>query len=39
VVALLAIGHRKGKDKFDGGRFEARRIFFGEEYDRPLKLE
>jgi nitroreductase len=39
VVALLAIGHRKGKDKFDGGRFETRRILFGEEYDRPLKLE
>jgi nitroreductase len=39
VVALLAIGHRKGKDKFDGGRFPMRRTVSSEEFGRPLKLE
>jgi nitroreductase len=39
VVALLAIGHRKGKDKFDGGRFPMRRTVFGDEYGRSLKLK
>ena len=38
IVALLAIGHRKGQDKFDGGRFPMRRTVFGEEYGRSLKL-
>jgi nitroreductase len=39
VVALLAIGHRKGKDKFDGGRFPMRHTVFGDEYGRSLKLK
>jgi nitroreductase len=38
VVALLAIGHRKGKDKFDGGRFPMRRTVYAEEFGRPLKI-
>ncbi|MHB1020980.1 MAG: nitroreductase family protein [Acidobacteriaceae bacterium] len=38
VVALLAIGHLKGQDKFDGGRFDMSRTVFGEEYGKPLKL-
>jgi len=37
VVALLAIGHAKGPDKFDGGRFDMSRTVFGEEYGKPLK--
>jgi nitroreductase len=39
VVALLAIGHRKGKDKFDGGRFPMRHTVFGDEFGRSLKLK
>src|SRR6195952_1237740 len=38
VVALLGIGHLKGPDKFDGGRFELGHIVFGEEYGKALKL-
>ena len=38
VVALLGIGHLKGPDKFDGGRFEFSHTVFGEEYGKPLKL-
>jgi nitroreductase len=38
VVALLAIGHSKGPDKFYGGRFEMSHTVFGEEYGKPLKL-
>ena len=38
VVSLLAIGHLKGPDKFDGGRFDASHTVFGEEYGKPLKL-
>lgn len=38
VVALLAIGHHNGPDKFDGGRFSTTRTLFDEEYGRPLKL-
>ncbi len=38
VVALLAIGHAKGPDKFYGGRFEMSHTVFGEEYGKPLKL-
>lgn len=38
VVALLAIGHLKGADKFDGGRFETSHTVFGEEFGKPLKL-
>jgi nitroreductase len=38
VVALLAIGHSKGPDKFSGGRFSMARTVFGEEYGKPLKV-
>ena len=38
VVALLAVGHLKGADKFDGGRFDLNHTVFGEEYGKPLKL-
>jgi nitroreductase len=37
VVALLAIGHLQGPDKFNGGRFEMAHTVFGEEYGKPLK--
>jgi nitroreductase len=37
VVSLLAIGHLKGPDKFDGGRFDLSHTVFGEEYGKPLK--
>jgi nitroreductase len=37
VVALLAVGHAKGPEKFDGGRFEMSRTVFGEEYGKSLK--
>jgi nitroreductase len=37
VVSLLAIGHLKGPDKFDGGRFDMAHTVFGEEYGKPLK--
>ncbi|HEY5330134.1 MAG TPA: nitroreductase family protein, partial [Acidobacteriaceae bacterium] len=37
VVALLAVGHLKGEDKFDGGRFDISHTVFGEEYGKPLK--
>jgi nitroreductase len=37
VVALLGIGHVKGTDKFDGGRFDISHTVFGEEYGKPLK--
>ena len=37
VVALLAVGHLKGPDKFDGGRFDMSHTVFGEEYGKPLK--
>ena len=39
VVALLAIGHLKGPDKFDGGRFSATHTTFGEEFGKPLVLK
>ena len=39
VVALLAIGHAKGPDKFSGGRFSMGRTVFAEEHGRPLKLQ
>jgi nitroreductase len=38
VVALLGVGHLKGSDKFDGGRFSMSRTVFGEEYGKPIKL-
>ncbi len=37
VVALLAIGHARGEDKFDGGRFDMSHTVFGEDYGKPLK--
>ncbi len=37
VVALLAIGHGTGSDKFDGGRFDIGHTVFGEEFGKPLK--
>jgi nitroreductase len=39
VVALLAIGHLKGSDKFDGGRFEMNHTVFAEEYGKQLHLK
>jgi nitroreductase len=39
VVALLGVGHLKGPDKFDGGRFDMARTVFGEEYGKTLKLK
>ena len=38
VVALLAVGHLKGPDKYDGGRFSMSRIVFDGEYEKPIKL-
>ncbi len=38
VVALLAIGHRKGADKPYGGRFEAGHTVFGEKWGQPLRV-
>jgi len=37
VVALLAVGHLKGPDKFFGGRFDMGHTVFGEEFGKPLK--
>ena len=37
VVALLAIGHAVGADKFHGGRFPMSHTVFGEEFGKPLK--
>jgi nitroreductase len=37
VVALLAVGHLKGPDKFFGGRFEMSHTVFAEEFGKPLK--
>jgi nitroreductase len=39
VVALLALGHGKGPDKFNGGRFPISRTVFAEEYGKPLRFE
>src|SRR5579875_400961 len=38
VVALLGIGHLKGPDKFNGGRFSMARTVFDEEYGKPMRL-
>jgi nitroreductase len=38
VVALLALGHVSGADKFDGGRFTISSTVFDGEYGRPIKL-
>jgi len=37
VVALLAVGHLKGPDKFNGSRFELGHTVFAEEFGKPLK--
>jgi nitroreductase len=37
VVAMLAVGHLKGPDKFNGGRFDMRHTVFAEEFGKPLK--
>ena len=37
LMALLAIGHAKGQDKFYGGRFDMAHTVFGEEFGKPLK--
>jgi nitroreductase len=39
VVSLLCVGHLKGADKFDGGRFEMGHTVFGEEFGKGLKLK
>ena len=39
AVALLCVGHLKGADKFDGGRFDLNHTVFGEEYGKALKLK
>jgi nitroreductase len=38
VVAMLAIGHRKGPDKLNGGRFDRAHVAFGERWGQPIKL-
>jgi nitroreductase len=38
VVALLALGHLSGDDKFDGGRFSMATTVFENEYGKPIKL-
>jgi len=37
TVALLAVGHLKGPDKFFGGRFDINHTVFSEEFPKPLK--
>jgi hypothetical protein len=38
VVALLAIGRRKGADKPYGGRFDVARTVFGEEWGKQIEF-
>jgi nitroreductase len=38
VVALLALGHVNGDDKFHGGRFSMARTVFEGEFGKPIKL-
>ena len=37
VVSMLAFGHLKGADKFNGGRFDSAHTVYGEEFGKPLK--
>ena len=37
VVALLGIGHLKGPDKFNGGRFDISHTVFAEEFGKPFR--
>lgn len=39
VVALLGLGHRKGADKYFGGRFEPSRLVFDDEFGKPLNFK
>ena len=39
VVALLAVGKRKGPDKPYAGRHEMRTVFFSESWGESLKLQ
>ncbi len=36
VVALLAVGHRKGEDKLFAGRFAMQRTVFADEWGKPI---
>src|ERR1700751_250153 len=38
VVALLALGHLRGDEKFYGGRFSMARTVFDGQYGKPIKL-
>jgi nitroreductase len=38
VVALLALGHLKGPDKFYGDRFNMARTVFAEEFGKPIRF-
>ena len=38
VVALLAIGRRKGSDKPCGGRFDPSRVVFGNEWGKKIEF-
>jgi len=38
VVALLGVGHLKGPDKYNGGRFSMGRTVFDGEYGKPIQL-
>jgi nitroreductase len=38
VIALLGIGHLRGLDKYNGGRFSMQRTVFEGEYGKPIKL-
>ena len=37
AVALLAVGHCNGPDKFNGGRFDISHTVFSEEFGKPFK--
>lgn len=37
VVALLGIGHLKGPDKYDGGRFDISHTVYSEEFGKPYR--
>lgn len=37
VVALLGIGHARGTDKFNGGRFDISHTVFAEEFGKPYR--
>ena len=39
AFSLLCVGHLRGADKFNGGRFEHTRTVFAEEYGKPLQYK